>query len=319
MAEKKTKIVYCGTDDFAVIVLEDLLRQAVPVACVITTPPSPAGRGLRTKNSAVFECCLKHRLKSVQPYDLRDDKFQEFLGEYAGDLFVVVSYGKIIPPNMLALSRYPIINLHPSLLPKWRGPSPIETVLLRGEERTGVSIIALSEVVDGGDILAQKEIALDDTIDVAALGQRLAVEGAELLKAVIDGVIQGSVKAVPQDAAAATQTRKITKQDGLIDWSDTTRAIHNKIRALCLWPGAYTSMNGKYVRIFSATRVTEPLAAGVPGEIIALDNLTGVRVRTGDGALDLLEVQVEGKRRMDAFQFSLGARLKPGDRLGVIV
>jgi methionyl-tRNA formyltransferase len=317
MAEKKPKIVYCGTDEFAVLVLEDLLRNSVPVACVITTPPSPAGRGLKTKNSAIFECCRKHRIKSVQPYDLREEKFQAFLGEYASDLFVVVSYGKIMPNSMLAISRYPVINLHPSLLPQWRGPSPIETVLLNGEGRTGVSIIALSEIVDGGDILAQKEIALDDTINAAALEQLLAAEGAKLLATVIQKTIKGSVKAVPQDASRATQTRKIMKQDGLIDWNDTSRALHNKIRALCVWPVANTSLHGKNVRIFSSALVSGEAGQGLPGEIIAIDSRSGVRIKTGDGALDLLEVQAEGKRRMDAFQFSLGARLKQGERLGV--
>jgi methionyl-tRNA formyltransferase len=316
MAANSNEIVFFGTDDFAVMVLEKLLECSVKVTLVITTPPRPAGRGRKESKSDVALFAESHALYLQELENLRDASTQALLEQHKNALFVVVSYGKILPENLLSLSCYPVINLHPSLLPRWRGPSPMQTTLLMGDTMTGVSIIKVTPEVDAGAILAQKEYAVNDQINALELKELLADEGGMLLADTITQLGTGKTVFSEQDHASATYTKKFTKEDGIIDWNDANLVIHNKIRALVEWPTAVTSFNGKKVKVFLSSLARCNDQSRVPGEVIEIDDAGFIRVMTGEGALDIFEVQGEGKKRMNAYQFSLGARIQVGGRFG---
>ncbi|MFC1809027.1 methionyl-tRNA formyltransferase [Candidatus Omnitrophota bacterium] len=318
MKSNDSSIVYFGSDEFSLITLERLKSVGVSISLVITTLARPAGRGLQLRKSVISEFCHKYKIDCIEVNDLHDEGCMSTLEQHRNEVFVVVSFGKILSQAILTISKYGVINLHPSLLPRWRGPAPIQSALCAGDTITGISIIQLTQEIDAGDILTQEEILIDEVINAQDLEKKLACKGAELLKSTIGAIYEGRVTATPQEVSGITYAQKLTKDDGRINWNESSTVIHNKIRGLYPWPSAFTRYKGKILKIFSSSPSGIKVENACPGEIIAINKEGSVSISTGNGTLDIFEVQLEGKKCMNAFSFSLGARLSIGECLGDI-
>ncbi|WP_457569038.1 methionyl-tRNA formyltransferase [Desulfurobacterium sp.] len=311
---EKFNVVFMGTPDFAVPSLEKLIENdAFDVSLVVTQPDKPAGRGRKLKPPPVKLVAEKYGIPVVQPEKVKgNEKLFEKLRNIAPDFIVVAAYGKILPKELLEIPKIAPVNVHASLLPKYRGASPIQSVLLNGEEKTGVTIMRITEKLDSGDIYIQEEtpISVDDTAQT--LHDRLAVMGGDLLVKALPLIASGKLKPVPQSDSEATYCAQIKKEDGKIDWRDTAENIFNKVRAFTPWPSAFTHFNGKLLKITKALPVE---GQGKPGVVVDIDR-EGFYVGTGEGLLKVLRVKPEGKKEMSAGDFVRGYRLKTGDNLG---
>jgi len=308
------KLVFCGTPQFAVPGLEALVRNGHRVELVVTQPDRPRGRGMELALSPVKRKALELGLPITQPEKIkRNDEFRAQLEAIAPEAIIVIGYGRIIPDWMLALPRHGNINLHASLLPKYRGAAPIQWSIAKGERVTGNTTMHLDAGLDTGDILLQNEveIAPDDT--AVTLAPKLASTGAELLLKTLDGIAAGTITPRKQDNDAATLAPILSKEDGRVDWARTAQEISNRLRGFQPWPGAFTSYRGKGLVLHAvAPHGNSKL---VPEELSAEHG--NLRVGCGEGtALELLELQLEGKRRMTAREFLNGYQPKPGERLG---
>ena len=307
------KLVFCGTPRFAVPTLEKLASSGFEVRLVVTQPDRPRGRGLETAPSPVKSRALELGLPILQPDKIKNNQeFQQQLAEIEPEAIVVVGYGRIIPQWMIDLPRLGNINLHASLLPKYRGAAPIQWAIAMGETVTGVTTMRIDAGLDTGDILLQSEmpIASEDTAET--LAPRLAAVGADLMVDTLRGMAAGAVQPHPQDHSRATLAPILKREDGQIDFQRAAPETVNRMRGFQPWPGAFTSFRGKQLHVWAA----KPIAAAVPaGEI----RVEGERLLVGCGgntALELLEVQPEGKKRMAARDFAHGYRPKPGEKLG---
>ncbi len=313
MEAGKVKIVFMGTPDFAVPSLKLLLEKGYDISLVVTQPDKPAGRGKKLKPPPVKEFALEHGLKVVQPETLKDKGFVERLKEISPDFIVVVAYGKIIPKEILEIPKYCVLNVHASLLPKFRGASPIQSALLEGEKETGVTIMKVSERLDAGDIFLQEKVQITEGDNAETLHDKLSVLGAELLIKAIEGIVSGSLQATPQDETRATYCKQISKEEGKIDWSLSAERIFNMIRAFTPWPSAYTYFRGKQLKLLKALAV-ECSDSSSPGTIVRVDK-DSFTVKAGKGCVKVLRVKLEGKREMDAGEFINGYRLSVGEVL----
>ncbi len=306
-------IVFMGTPDFAVGALERIIEAGHKVTCVVTQPDKEKGRGKELAFSPVKECALKHNLPLFQPVKIRLPENVEELKKYEADIFVVAAFGQILPKEILEMPRLGCVNIHASLLPKYRGASPIAWSVLNGDKETGVTIMQMNEGMDTGDILMQRSIEIGAKETTEGLFDKLSDLGAELIVEALDKLDRGELKPIPQDESKATKVGKMDKTFGLIDFNESAEVIERKIRGLYSWPSAYTFLNGKRLKVFNAD-VLLNVKKGRPGEIIdvARESFT---VRTGDGALVIDDVQIEGKRRMEVKEFLLGNSLKVGDSL----
>lgn len=309
------KLVFMGTSEFAVPALQEILKSGHTVISTVTKPDRPKGRGGRTFPTPVKQFALANHITVMESNRIKDEKAIRTIQDFDPDLIVVVSFGQIVPSELLSYPKYGCINLHPSLLPKYRGPAPIQRALMAGETTTGVTTMFLDEGLDTGDIILQKEIAIPENYDYGDLEQTLARYGASLLVDTINAIAQNQISRKRQNNEEATYAPLITKEDEKIVWSRSALDINHQIRALSPYPGAYASMANKRFKIFRA-RVMAELQSGVPGEIIGLTG-QGIQVATGQGALEILEVQREGKKRMICSNFLQGFRIEPGDRLDV--
>lgn len=302
-----------GTPAFAVPSLRALAEQGHEIACVYTQPDRPAGRGQQTQTSAVKQFARERGLAVAQPEKLRDPALAEHLRGLALDAIVVGAYGKILPKPLLEAPRLGAVNVHGSLLPKYRGAAPIQRAILAGEKTTGITIMQMNERMDAGDILLQESLALraDDTAE--SLGARLAELGARLLVDALDRLACGTLVAQPQVEADATLAPMVRKEEGSIDWRRSAVEIERAVRAFTPWPGAYTSARRRRLKVHRAA--VEEGSAGEPGTVVRAAG-ADLTVATGRGTLRLLEVQIEGKRRLGAAGFLAGNPLRPGERLG---
>src|SRR5215472_13266466 len=309
------KLVFCGTPQFAVPSLDKLAAAGFDLRLVVTQPDRPQGRGMELAAPPVKQTALKLGLLVVQPDKIKkNEEFQKQLTEIAPDAIIVVGYGRIIPPWMLQLPRFGNINVHGSLLPKYRGAAPIQWDIASGETVTGITTMRLDEGLDTGDILLQREMPILPEDTAVTLAPRLAALGADLLLESLHGIEQGKVVPIQQDHSRATLAPILKKEDGLIDFNRTAAEIHNRLRGFQPWPGAYTFFKGKNLKIVAA-QPTQPTASLRPGEL----EVTGDRLRVGCGsgtALELQQVQPEGKRAMTAREFISGYRPGPGEPLG---
>ncbi|WP_457568036.1 methionyl-tRNA formyltransferase [Desulfurobacterium sp.] len=314
---ERISVVFMGTPDFAVPSLKRLIaNDSFDVSLVITQPDRPAGRGKRLKPPPVKILAGDYGIPVVQPAKIKgNEELMKRLREISPDFIVVAAYGKILPPEVLKIPRIAPVNVHASLLPAYRGASPIQSVLLNGEEKTGVTIMKVTEKLDAGDIYIQREIPIFSHDNAKTLHDRLAEIGGELLVESLPLIASGKLKPVPQDEDRATYCTQIKKGDGRIDWSESAQTIFNKIRAFTPWPSAFTSFRGKHLKITEALPVD---GAGVPGQVVDIDR-EGFYVGTGRALLKILKVKPEGKREMSAADFVRGYRIKPGDKLGVQV
>ncbi len=310
------RLVFFGTPRFAQIALERLLKSRHKVAAVVTAPDKPQGRGKKLAPSEVKRYALEQNLEVLQPRKLRDESFIRRVGEYAADLFAVVAF-RILPEKLFSLPPQGAINLHGSLLPKYRGAAPIEHALMAGESETGVTTFRIARNVDTGGILLSRRVEIGPNETYEELYPRLANIGADLLVETIDRIEEGKIQAMPQDDTAATAAPKISAADSLIDWEQPAIKVVNRIRGLAGSADAYSYLNGNRLKILRAALADPSNGTHPPGEIIAADKNSGLIVAAGSGAVRLLEVCPAGKKRMDVQSFLNGARLSPGTRLTV--
>jgi methionyl-tRNA formyltransferase len=310
------RLIFLGTPAFAVPTLEAIVKAGHEVAAVLTQPDRPSGRGQNAAASPVKRAALGFGLTVYQPERVRRPEAVEYLRGIGCDAMVVVGYGQIIPQVVIDLAPLGIINVHASLLPKYRGAGPIQWAIVRGETRTGVTTMRIDAGLDTGDMLLKAETAIGPEENAVELGVRLAAIGAELLVETLDGLRAGTVVPEKQDGAQATLAPLLKKEDGAVDWSGTAQAIHDRVRGLQPWPGAQTSFRGMPLHLWK-TRRREEVYGGdkLPGGFLSLKPLV---VACGEGSLELLEVQLEGRKRIAAADFANGQRLTNDDRLGAI-
>lgn len=303
-----------GTPDFSVPCLKALCESEHEVVGVFCQPDKPVGRKQELKMPDVKIEALKHDLAIYQPVSLRNGKGLEILQEIKPDLVIVVAYGKILPKDFLDYPKYGCVNVHASILPKYRGASPIHWSVINGDKETGVTTMQMDEGLDTGDIILVKktEIGINDTTE--EMFDRLSVIGAEAMLETIKMIENGELKTIPQDHSSATQVGLLTKELGIIDWNDSAFSIHNKIRGLYSWPGASTTLNGKKLKLHSSI-LSDEKGNNNPGSIV---NSNGkLIICCGDNkCIELKEIQLEGKKRMDVSSFLNGKSIEKGTILG---
>jgi len=308
-------LVFCGTPRFAVPTLEKLVAAGCSVPLVVTQPDRPRGRGMELVASPVKESAIRLGIPVAQPATIKNNSdFREQLAAIQPDAIIVVGYGRIIPQWMIELPRLGNLNLHASLLPKYRGAAPIQWAIAKGEPLTGVTTMRIDAGLDTGDILLQKEIPIAHEDTAETLAPTLATIGADLMVETLRGLDSGQVHPRPQDHARATLAPILTKEDGRMDFSRSAGELFNRMRGFRPWPGAFTTFNAKTLQVHRA----EPAPANTPLSpgVLAIEG-TRLLVGCGQGTtLDLIEIQVEGKRRMAAAEFINGYRPKTGDHLG---
>lgn len=310
--EGASRVVFFGTPDWAVPSLQALVHSELEVTAVVTNPDRPAGRGYELKPSPVKELAISLGLEILQPEKARDADFAGKMRALAPDVAVVVAYGKILPGQLLEIPRCGFVNMHFSLLPAYRGAAPVQRAIMDGVETTGTSIMVLTEGMDEGPVLASEDVAVGPTETAGELGARLAERGATLLAATIPEYLAGRVAPVPQNDADATYASKITAEEARIDWSAPSEAIINKARGLNPAPGAWTTVRGQRLKIFSLA-LSDENALG-PGEVEVTD--AGLLVGAGDRAVLLGELQLAGKKRTTGGELARGLRFETGERLG---
>jgi methionyl-tRNA formyltransferase len=311
MAES-LNIVFAGTPDFAVPALEHLIASQHQVVAVYTQPDRPAGRGRKLTPSPVKQTALAHDITVLQPESLKDAAAQQQLAELKPDLMVVVAYGLILPPEVLAIPRLGCLNIHGSLLPRWRGAAPIQRAILAGDSQTGVTIMQMDAGLDTGDMLYKAALPINAQDSAQSLHDRLAVLGAEALMSSIEQILDGSVQPEKQDDAEACYAAKLSKQEAKLDWSCPATELLRQVNAFNPWPVAQTTWQGQVLRVWQAE--VGGSCDALPGTVVAADG-KGIQVASGDGVLILTRVQLPGGRPMAASDF-LNAHDIQGDRLG---
>jgi methionyl-tRNA formyltransferase len=306
-------LIFAGTPDFAVPALEALLRAGHHIRALYTQPDRPAGRGRKLAASPVKQCAQTHGIEIRQPEKISGE--EKILRSDAPDAMIVIAYGLLLPPPILAIPRHGCINVHASLLPRWRGAAPIPRAIEAGDTETGVSIMQMEAGLDTGPVLAEARTPIHATDTARTLHDRLALLGAETLVAALERLARGGVTSQPQDGAGACYAKKLSKEEARLDWTRPAIALHRKIRALNPWPVASTVWRGKTLRLWEAGPLETRHAAGVPGSIVQAD-AGGIRVLTGDGVLTLTRLQAEGGKILAAGEFLNGHKLAAGDRLG---
>lgn len=290
------RIVFFGTPSFAVTTIKSLLQGSEEVIAVVTQPDREKGRGRKVVSSPVKELILPLGIPVLQPEKVKEETFQEHVKGLHPDLFVVVAYGQILPKLLLEIPKYGAVNVHASLLPKYRGAAPIVWAILKGEKVTGVTTMIMDEGMDTGDILLQAEIPIGENETSETLHDRLALLGAQLLLETVTKMKAGNIRPVPQDHSKATYAPPLRKEDGRIDWRKDAEEIDHQVRAFHPWPGAYTDWDGQLLKIYGG-EVRKGMPTG-KGGVVTWVGSDFIEVETGKGSFLIKEVQLEGKRRM---------------------
>jgi methionyl-tRNA formyltransferase len=309
------RIVFMGTPDFAIPSLERLVSSKYEVVGVVTGPDKPKGRGLALSESPVKRFSKEHNLKVLTPQNLKSDGFFYSLKELSPDLCVVVAF-RILPERVFSLPRLGTVNLHASLLPKYRGAAPINWALMNGEAKTGLTTFFIQKEVDTGDLLLQREVDILPEENFGELHDRMASLGADLLLETVDLIEKGEAKPIKQDHTSATPAPKITREHCRIDWSNEAVQIKNQIRGLSPLPAAFTFYRGKILKIRKAEAVDQTVFPDGFGEVVPADGKEKIWVKTKKGVLSILELQPEGKKKMSAEEFVRGYRIGVGEKLG---
>lgn len=305
-----------GTPEFALPALERLIEDGHQIAAVITQPDRPAGRGNKLQPPPVKSFALERGIKVYQPEKIKkNEEVISLFREIAPDACIVVAYGKILPESLLAVPKFGCINVHASLLPKYRGAAPINWAIANGESETGVTIIQMDAGMDTGPILAARATRIYPDETAPELSARLAKMGAELLAETLPKVERREIAPIPQDESQATYAPMLKREDGLLDWNMTARQIANRVRGFQPWPAAYTFWRGHRLILWRAREASQGAAGAAPSTIVKIDG-TGIVVACGAGsALLIEELQLEGRRRLAARDFANGFRLRAGDSL----
>jgi methionyl-tRNA formyltransferase len=307
------RIAFFGTPEFAVPSLRALIASRHPVVGVVTQPDRPRGRGQRVSDSPVKQVAYEHNLDLLQPDRLRDDKFVSHFAQWAPDLGIVAAYGKLITDDLLRIPRHGMINVHASLLPKYRGAAPVHRAIMNGDTETGITIMRVVKALDAGAMFAKSKRAIGPDETSAEVERDLALLGAPLLMRVVEEIAAGSAHEDPQDDSTSTYASRLTKEEGLMDWTLPASSLHNRVRGLYPWPHAYTYLEGARLIVLK-TRVDDRPAMEPPGTIVGVSR-DEIEVSTGGGRLTLLNVQPEGRRPMHVRDFLAGRPLSAGMRL----
>lgn len=290
----------------------DALHEISDVAVVISQPDRPAGRGLAMRPPPVKQRALELHLDVWQPAKVRTAAFAESLQSLEADVAVVVAYGRILPLAVLQAPRAGCVNVHASLLPRWRGAAPIQWSIVHGDEETGVTLMQMDEGMDTGAILATASSRIEVDDDASTLGERLSQMGAALLREQLPRYVAGELTPKPQDDAAATKAPLLDKAHGRIEWNKPARMVHNQIRGMYPWPGAYTVLGERRIKVHRAIPTTLDPEGASPGQVVALDP-EGILVACAEGTLEIQELQESGRKRVDARSFASGRGVAVGD------
>ena len=308
------RVIFMGTPDFSVGTLEALIAAGHEVCLAVTQPDKPKGRGGRMQYTPVKEKALFYNIPVYQPKRVRDPECVEELRKYKADVMVVVAFGQILPKEILEMTPYGCINVHASLLPKYRGAAPIQWAIIEGEKVTGVTTMQMDEGLDTGDMILKTEVpvAADETGE--SLHDKLAAAGAALCVETLKALEDGTAVREKQGDSPTAYAKMLTKELGNIDWAEPAVKIERLVRGLNSWPSAYTHWNGKVMKIWRAAAEAAETADVQPGTVVSVEK-ESFAVQTGDGVLRVLEVQMPGKKRMDAGAFLRGNTMEPGELL----
>ncbi len=306
------KVLYMGTPDFAVGPLEELLAAGHQVVCVVTQPDKPKGRGKEMAQSPVKQCALRHGIPVLTPVKIKTAESVEELKKYPADIFVVAAFGQLLSEEILNMPRYGSVNIHASLLPKYRGAAPIQWSILDGEKETGITIMQMDKGLDTGDILLQQRVAITDEDTGESLFDKLALAGSRLIVEALEKLEKGEIQPQKQDDSQSCYAKMLSKELGNMDWRRPAVELERLVRGLNSWPSAYTRFQGKTLKIWR-TELSDK--SGKPGEVLSVER-DRVIIGTGEKALALLELQLEGKKRMTTEEFLRGRNLQVGEFLG---
>lgn len=304
------RIIFFGTPSFALPALQTLFESPDEVIAVVTQPDREKGRGRKVVFSAVKELALRHHLTLLQPERVKEEPFQETLRGFQPDLIVVVAFGQILPKSILSIPKYGAINVHASLLPKYRGAAPIAWAILNGEKVTGITTMVMDAGMDTGDILLQVETPIDVGDTCETLHDRLASLGAQLLRETLEKIKTGDIRPIPQDHSKANYAPPLKKEDGHIDWKKEANEIDRQVRAFNPWPGAFSKLDDRWIKIYKGEMKERPLT-GKPGTVVWVGS-DFVEVETGKDAFRIKEIQLEGRRRMTIRDFLSGHAISVG-------
>ncbi len=309
------KVVFWGTPDFAVESLKALLNSKHQVLAVVTQPDKPKGRGKKLTPPPVKVLAQKYGIPVFQPEKVKGNRdLYEKLKKLDPDIFVVVAYGKILPKEIIELPKYKTINVHASLLPEYRGAAPIQRAIMEGKKKTGVCIMEITEQLDAGDIYSCVEIPILEEDDIITVHNKLAKAGADLLIEVLDKIEKGEITKTPQEDSKATYAKPIKKEEGKIDWNRPARDIFNQIRALKVWPKAFTNFRDKQIKILEA-EVLDESSTGNPGEIVQIIKGKGFVVQTGKGKILIKKLQFPNSKPISGDDAVRGYHIKIGEKL----
>ncbi len=309
------KVVFMGTPDFAVPTLEKLIEKH-DVVCVVTQPDKPKGRGKKMMFPPVKEAAIAAGIPVLQPQKIKDEESIAELKKYEADLFVVVAYGQILPEAILNMPKFGCINVHGSLLPKYRGAAPIQWAVIDGEKVTGVTIMYMEKGLDTGDMILKKEIPLDENETYGSLHDKMAPIGADALIEAVELIESGKAKPEKQDNSLSTYAKKIEKGFGQIDWNKNSDEILHLVRGLNPMPCAYTILNGEVFKIWNGEEVES--VDGAVGEVVEVNSKKGFVVKTGNSAILVTEVQAKGGKRMGCADYMRGHAVEKGTMLGML-
>ncbi|MGM0416346.1 MAG: methionyl-tRNA formyltransferase [Thermodesulfobacteriota bacterium] len=306
------RVVFMGTPQFAIPTFEGLIESGVKIVGVFTQPDRPKGRGRKLEASPVKQLALEHGLPVFQPQRLRDKEAVKQVRDLKPELIVVIAYGQILPQEVLDIPKYGCINVHASLLPRHRGAAPINKALIEGDPTTGVTTMQMDAGLDTGDMLVKKSISIFPNENAGELHDRLAHLGREAMEETLARLCAGTLSAQRQDDSRSSYAPMLKKEDGLIDWTRPATSIHNQVRGLYPWPGAFTYLGGEVLKV-ADTRIVD--SSGTPGEILKAED-SGVVVACGKGALQVRKLQLPGKKMLPAADFLRGVKLQSGQVLG---
>lgn len=312
LKENKAKIVFMGTPEFAVPSLDILVKNGFNIACVVTVPDKPQGRGLKLSQSEVKKYALEHNLPILQPEKLKDEKFIKYLEELSPDIIVVVAF-RILPREVYSLAKLGAFNLHASLLPKYRGAAPINWAIINGETKTGVTTFFLDDKVDTGNIIFQEEVDINSDETAGDLHDKLMQIGANLVLKTVRAILNNNAPRIQQNDLKATPAPKIFKEHCKIDWNNPMEKIHNLIRGLSPYPAAFTTYKGKIIKIYKSEKTNTKVDL-LPGSVLVTKE--DLFVACNDSYLKIIELQLEGKKRLKTEEFLRGFNFQKEDTLG---